>query len=657
MTSPPRAWHDYGRSRAVLIGTWTYTHLTAVPAAQHSLQRMRALLTSAWCSWPEQRVTVLANQHSPGNLADFLVSQYADVRDVALFYYVGHGQIDDEDQLCFSLVGSRPEPHRRATTSLPFDTVRRALLRSNAATKILILDCCFSGLATRREHALGPLVDEVMERTTGTGAYTMAASSAYSAAWFETDPQIDRPQTYFTKYLADLVEAGIPGQPSALGLHTLFTHVRENLARDQQPIPHERSVDAARDYIFARNAAPPGTHIDPLAEVQRLRREKAQAQSKERALREQAARLTQELQQLRREKEETEATERDLREHAARVSQELEQLRSQAAASSTAPPSDTERNAQAPAMGGEPVPNLPVSQLQPAESIGLIADANTTSTSEMPQPTDAPMDIPHHAPAEASSLVRPDPDEAPVDLRPLRTGDHPARARTRRLRLPVVMGAVSITIIAVTTTLLIRPQPTGQPETSGHSSSTTPSASCSGPAGSTLPPICSYPVTGPTGSVAPTSTGSGDSNAGVGGFPGGVPIGSSGCVLSVQVQLDKSAVNGPPTYPPGQDPTFNAILKNSGTGNCLFDVSGKGVVVTVTPADSTTIVWTTATCTGNKDMRVIGPGDGYTEPVKWNREQSVASCPSAPPTVQPGTYAVNAAVSGVNSAAVGFTLQ
>lgn len=201
----------------------------------------------------------------------------------------------------------------------------------------------------------------------------------------------------------------------------------------------------------------------------------------------------------------------------------------------------------------------------------------------------------------------------------------------------------------------------------------------------TLPPINSYPVTGPTGSGTPAAGsgagagGAGGSNGGAGGpgggvggtgaaggaggangggsFSGGVPVGSTGCVLSVQLQLDKSATNAPPTYSSGQNPTFNVILKNLGNGNCLFDASGKGVVVTVTPVGSNSAVWTTATCAGNKDMRVLGPGDGYTEPVKWNRQQSVNGCPSSPPIVNAGAYAVTAAASGVNAASVQFTLQ
>jgi hypothetical protein len=198
----------------------------------------------------------------------------------------------------------------------------------------------------------------------------------------------------------------------------------------------------------------------------------------------------------------------------------------------------------------------------------------------------------------------------------------------------------------------------------GSSSIITPGAVPSG----TLPPINSYPVTGPTGSGTATSTaggggtgggatgGTGGGMGGGGGSSGGVPVGSSGCILSVTMQLDKTSTSGPPAYPSGQNPTFHVILRNSGTGNCLFDVSGKGVVVTVTPVGSATAAWSSATCSGAQDMRVLGPGDGYTDYVKWTREKSGTSCPSTQ-TVPAGSYAATAAVSGVSAASVQFALQ
>ena len=261
---------DYSRSRTVLMGTWEYDNLPHVPAARNSLNRMQSMLTGPYCGWPKSRVLVLRNERDPGNLPDRLITAFEDAEDIAIFYYVGHGQVDIEDQLCLGLTRSRTESNRRAATSLLFQSVRRALRDSKASMKIVILDCCFAGLAGLPDSTLGSVTGTVLDKTAGTGAYTMAATSAYATAWYEDDGSLPKPQTYFTKYLVDLVESGIPGERSNLRIHSIFSTLSENLARDHRPVPQARSIDAARDFIFARNAAPENTHRDPELEIQRL---------------------------------------------------------------------------------------------------------------------------------------------------------------------------------------------------------------------------------------------------------------------------------------------------------------------------------------------------------------------------------------------------
>jgi hypothetical protein len=300
---------NYAHSRAVVMGNWDYAHLPPVLAAGNSLERMVGLLTGPLCGWSEDRMLVLANERGPGDLPDRVITAFEDVTDVALFYFVGHGQIDAEGQLCLGLADSRTEPNRRAATSLPFQAVRRALLDSDAATKIVILDCCFAGLASQPVNTLAGSASDVLDMASGAGAYTMAASGAYTTAWYEDDPDVPRPQTFFTRYLADLVESGIPGQAPGLQLHPLFTRLRDNLSDDGKPVPCERSVDAARDFVFAYNAAPPETLRDPDAELRQLNRqvaeiearrvrEQAEALAREQALRAEAAERTRELERL-----------------------------------------------------------------------------------------------------------------------------------------------------------------------------------------------------------------------------------------------------------------------------------------------------------------------------------------------------------------------
>jgi hypothetical protein len=199
--------------------------------------------------------------------------------------------------------------------------------------------------------------------------------------------------------------------------------------------------------------------------------------------------------------------------------------------------------------------------------------------------------------------------------------------------LPASQGAGTRPTVAPTTPSIITPGP--------------------GPTGS-LPPAPAYPGVGPTAPVTSTAAAA-TGSAGATGGPGGA--GSVGCVLTVVVHLDKSGQGGPAVYAADQDPSFSVVLNNVGSANCRFDLSGKGIVITVTPMGSTTGVWSSAACATSADLRVLGPSEGYTETVRWRRERAVDSCPSPQPTVNAGSYAVTAAVGGVTAASVQFVLR
>ena len=85
---------DYSRSRAVLMGTSEYSFLPGLPAALNSLERMTGLLIGPLCGWPADRVSLMVNERGPGDLPDRLIASFEEAADVALFYCVGHGQID-----------------------------------------------------------------------------------------------------------------------------------------------------------------------------------------------------------------------------------------------------------------------------------------------------------------------------------------------------------------------------------------------------------------------------------------------------------------------------------------------------------------------------------------------------------------------------------
>jgi anti-anti-sigma factor len=247
-------WRDYARSRAVLIGAWDYSHLSPVPAARNSLERMSGLLTGPLCGWPASRVKVVRNAARRGVLPDLLMTLFDGIADVALFYFVGHGQLHD-DELCLALRESPERGARRLTIGLQLSDVRAALRECDAKTKIVILDCCFAGHAALPGHNMAGGSAKVIDMTAGMGAFTIAASGAYRTAWFENDPDTASPQTYFTKYLVDTIENGLPGAGETLTLGAIYAQTADTLARDHRPAPTRSVRHDADNFVLARNIA------------------------------------------------------------------------------------------------------------------------------------------------------------------------------------------------------------------------------------------------------------------------------------------------------------------------------------------------------------------------------------------------------------------
>ena len=235
---------DFSRSRAVLVGTADHRYLRAVPAAANSLRRMADVLTGDRCGWPRDHVEVYEDWPQPADLPHRLVEHFADATDVALFYFVGHGQVDPRDRLCLSLVESRTESSLRWTSSLAFDAVRNALELSKAKTKIVILDCCHAGLAAQ----------DVVSMAKGAGAYIIAAAGEYARAWYETDAG-PFAQTYFTKYLTDTIDSGVVDAGPELTLEEIFRTAAAAMQRDGMPAPASGAVGQASRLVFAGNSS------------------------------------------------------------------------------------------------------------------------------------------------------------------------------------------------------------------------------------------------------------------------------------------------------------------------------------------------------------------------------------------------------------------
>ncbi|MFF8630131.1 caspase, EACC1-associated type [Streptomyces werraensis] len=246
---------DPGASRAVLIGTSRYDHLEQLPAVSNNLTALAALLSGPLSlRLPASHVTVVENPPGPGTVMDPLRQAAAEATDTLIVYYAGHGLIDPHDTLTLALPHTLPD---RIETSLNYDWLRQILLTSHAQRHVVLLDCCYSGLALGRMNASQGLADQAAVE----GTFLLAASAETRTAL----APVGDPHTAFTGALLDTLSHGIPGGPPLLDLETIYRHLRLTLEARAHPVPQARNRNSGARLALARNhadlPAAPDTHV------------------------------------------------------------------------------------------------------------------------------------------------------------------------------------------------------------------------------------------------------------------------------------------------------------------------------------------------------------------------------------------------------------
>jgi len=268
---------DFSRSRAILIGTSSHTEgLVPMPAAGNSLRRMNDLLVG-FCGWPSSSVTPFHDLSTGDRRRRDVNRLIGEATDVLLFYFVGHGLPLPGDDLGLALTDTPKDVEQHLDATYRLSQLREQLrYHGKARIRIVILDCCFSGIATKNPQGTGSLADMVDHASRIDGTYTWSASRASQEAVYEDG---HGGFTYFTKILYEVVESGIPGRAAWLTLADVDTEVSRRFSTldlshtTVRPEPTRMaSGGVVGQYPFARNFAPVETQVDLKAENLCLRR-------------------------------------------------------------------------------------------------------------------------------------------------------------------------------------------------------------------------------------------------------------------------------------------------------------------------------------------------------------------------------------------------
>ncbi|WP_083911806.1 caspase, EACC1-associated type [Nocardia takedensis] len=235
---------DPDRSRAVLIGISTFNHahqLHPIPAAANNLTDLEKLLVGTDGVLTADTCAKVLDPAGGAQIGDLVEQAAEQATDTLIIYYTGHGLLDSRGRLYLAFTAT--DPDRVRWTALPVATIREAIAESRAASRLLILDCCFSG---RAMDALTDGPDAILGQADIAGTYTITSSSRNETSYAPAGQR----NTAFTAALLTVAE-----HHRGLTLDDLYLRTRQHLLRHGHPEPRRRADDnAGKLVLFPRRA-------------------------------------------------------------------------------------------------------------------------------------------------------------------------------------------------------------------------------------------------------------------------------------------------------------------------------------------------------------------------------------------------------------------
>lgn len=219
-----------------------------LPAVAKNLEKMAELLKDpeVW-GLPTKHVKVVLDAEAPDDVLDVLLQASRDAKDGLVFYYAGHGIVEpDTFNLFLTIPSTGTNPIHRAIRYE--DVCRMVVAGVQCRSRVVLLDCCYSGLAMG--GALSP-GGRIAERVAIDGSYVLTATAATRQAVAPDGAQY----TAFTGALIEILEQGLPAAGDPLDMEAIYWGVRSRLESRAFPAPQALSRNSGHAIAFAHNRA------------------------------------------------------------------------------------------------------------------------------------------------------------------------------------------------------------------------------------------------------------------------------------------------------------------------------------------------------------------------------------------------------------------
>ncbi|MGW1276327.1 type VII secretion protein EccCb [Streptomyces tsukubensis] len=191
----------------------------------------------------EREIEALLSHRAPG--------------DLVLLYLACHGIRNDTDRLFFATIGT--DLNRPHTTAVRADLIHQLLDECEARTKIVLLDCCYSGLF-HRATPMSPAPVDVEAALVGRGTFVITASTALEYAYEGEQLTMDnaRPVSRFTAALNEGLGTGYADldRDGVITPDELYTYVHDAVANQSGPEQTPTKSGQYEGHVAIAYAAP-----------------------------------------------------------------------------------------------------------------------------------------------------------------------------------------------------------------------------------------------------------------------------------------------------------------------------------------------------------------------------------------------------------------
>lgn len=243
---------DPQRSRAVLIGTSQYRDekLPDLPQVGRGVSDMAAVLTNPDDGvFSENNCEVIEDERDLGLIGRKLLTAAERAADLLLVYFAGHGLVGGRRHDLYLALPESDWASPSSFTSLKYDDLRNAVLDSPATTKVIILDCCFSGRAVTT--AMADPASQIVGQVEVDGSYVLTSAQPDQVALIRPGEE----HTAFTGRLLRLLHEGVPGAPEYLTIDDLYKELLTRMKAEGLSLPQKRGTGTAGMLPLTRNRA------------------------------------------------------------------------------------------------------------------------------------------------------------------------------------------------------------------------------------------------------------------------------------------------------------------------------------------------------------------------------------------------------------------